>query len=105
MTLWATRARLKEVEKGEFACPHCKRQRLYRYFHVPTYFTLLNIPLFKNGMVADYVECSCCKRQFAPAGVNLTPPEKIFSQLRATQARRPAADGRLKELSSFPRSG
>lgn len=83
MTLWATEARLEEVERGMFACPHCKHERRYRYFHVPTYFTLLSVPLFKNGLVADYVECSRCKRQFAPTGVNLAPSETMLSQVRA----------------------
>lgn len=85
MILWATEARLQEVERGEFFCPHCERQRRYRYFHVPTYFTLLSLPLFKNGLVADYVECSRCKRRFAPVGVSLTPlkPKTGLPQVRA----------------------
>ncbi len=83
MTLWATEARLEEVERGVFSCPQCERQRRYRYFQVPTYFTLLNVRLFKNGLVADYVECRACKRQFAPAGVSLAPSKTMLPQMRA----------------------
>ena len=83
MNLWATEAHLEEVERGEFSCPQCKKVRPYRYFQVPTYFTFLAAPLFKNGLVADYIECFYCKRQFAPSGVSLSPAEPNVPRARA----------------------
>ena len=71
MTLWGSKARLETCDKGNFSCPHCERTRAYRHYRVLSYFTLLAVPLVENGILGDYIECSVCKRQFAPANVTV----------------------------------
>lgn len=79
MTVWGTVARTDTVNEGEFACPHCERRRAYSHVRVASYFAILGIPIHQNGVLADYILCQTCERQFAPTGVDVTQTSLITS--------------------------
>ena len=69
MVLWGTKPRLEVVTRGKFHCPHCQRRRSYQHFRAATYFSVMFVPLYKNGTLADFVECRYCERHFSPSDV------------------------------------
>lgn len=72
MTLWGTVARTETLRESRFACPHCERQRVYSHVRVATYFAVLGFDIYQNGILADYILCQTCEREFAPNGVDVT---------------------------------
>ena len=71
MFLSGTLARTETIDSGDFNCPHCEHPRRYKHVRVANYFSVLKVPLYQNGVLADFVECQTCRRQFAPDGLNL----------------------------------
>lgn len=78
MILLGTVARTETINKGDFQCPHCDSSRKYEHKRIANYFSVLNISLYQNGVLADFVECQTCKRQFAPDGLNLAEIELVL---------------------------
>lgn len=70
MILPGTVARTETIHRGNFNCPHCEQLREYGHVRVTSYFSVLNFPLYRNGVLADFVECQTCSRQFAPDGLD-----------------------------------
>ena len=92
MMLGGTMARTETIRKGEFLCPHCNHPEDYCHVRVATYYHVLRFPLVENGVIADYIECQRCTRQFAPSGVqvdnlilsSLVVPPKEKSAVKVT---------------------
>ncbi len=57
-------ARVKS--SGEFNCPVCTSHNGYKRIEERNYFTVLFLPVYPLGVVADYVQCDKCGYSFAP---------------------------------------
>ena len=104
--LGGTMARTETIRKGEFLCPHCNHPEDYCHVRVATYYHVLRFPLVENGVIADYIECQRCRRQFAPSGVEvdtfmlsslIVPPrEKSAVTLSASRRKKVGKDRRSR---------
>ena len=84
MIFSGTVARTETIDRGEFNCPHCEHSRQYEHIRVASYFSVLGLVLYQNGILSDYIECQTCHRQFAPDGLDLAEEALVLPhQVRA----------------------
>jgi rubredoxin len=88
MLIYGYRNRESEIGTGNFYCPKCETQRLYKFKKITRYFTLFFIPLFPLGTVSQYIECSVCGRTYKP---------EVLSLINST-AGEPATDSTFQNL-------
>jgi len=66
MIIFGMRGVNSTMEKGEFNCPQCESDQMYKHKKVTRFFTLYFIPLIPLGRIGEFVECQNCKGTFIP---------------------------------------
>src|SRR5205085_7504003 len=83
--IWGSRGITSTLDKGEFYCPRCNRDRLpYALKSTRPWFTLYFIPLFPIGGAEKYVECQRCGGTFREEVLDYEPPteaERFLGEL------------------------
>ncbi len=64
MIFFGTRTLTRREDTGEFECPRCGCARNFTLHRVRSYFHIYWIPLFREGIVAEYVRCDSCQHDF-----------------------------------------
>ena len=75
--IFGTRAREVDIEKGEFFCPACNRQRRYARKSIAQYFTLFFIPVLRISNREEYVLCEECEQAYKPTILQYRPPNEM----------------------------
>ncbi|WP_267592820.1 hypothetical protein [Carbonactinospora thermoautotrophica] len=65
--IWGTRVRYRIHAEGEFFCPECGGDRLYRKLLARRWFTLFWIPVIPRRRVWWVVACGECGHHYRPA--------------------------------------
>jgi hypothetical protein len=73
MIIFGTRSRTKDLDSGQFFCPHCQGQRQYVRKEARPYFTLYFLPIFPVGKGGEFVECQTCGRAFESGVLQMAP--------------------------------
>ena len=82
MIIFGTTGITSTKAKGNFICPQCANNRLYKHRKVTRFFTLYFIPLIPLGSAGEYVECQTCKGTFVPRVLD-NDPEKENKKIQA----------------------
>jgi transcription elongation factor Elf1 len=76
MIIFGTRAKTKDLDAGQFFCPHCQEMRQYVRKQARPYFTLYFLPVFPVGKGSEFVECQTCHLAFEPGVLSMKAPER-----------------------------
>ncbi len=74
MLIWGSKGKVKDLESGQFYCPHCGELRPYTHKKIAKYFTLYFIPLFETENKGEFIECGACGQFFPPEVLKVKPP-------------------------------
>ncbi len=86
MIIWGSQGREVELSSGEFHCPNCGSQQVYKHIRFAQYFTLYFIPIFQTQNLGEYVRCQRCELMFKEGvldyqrhagGAGLTKPQNL----------------------------
>ena len=66
MLLFGTRRVTTDSRSGNFTCPQCAAERIYRHRKVSKYFILFGYPLLALHRLGEYIECAHCHSTFLP---------------------------------------
>ncbi len=64
--IFGSEGREKNVDRGEFFCPVCRKMRPYIHKKITQDFTLYFLPIFEMKELDEYVVCEACHRAFPP---------------------------------------
>jgi tellurite resistance protein len=100
MIIFGTRGVTYNHEKGDFFCPVCKGDCLFKHKRVRRFFTLYFIPCIPLDLLGEYIECQDCQGTFDLAVLEFDPraEQKRFQAqfhkaIRETMVQMVIADG------------
>ena len=85
MIFFGSRSRQVKIGEGEFNCPVCNAERVYKHMRTTVYFTLYFIPLFPIRRLGEYITCQACNQAFDMRVLEYKPPsesELLVSQVQ-----------------------
>ena len=82
---FGTRSRVCREDTGKFTCPHCNSETGFTLVRTYSYFHIYWIPLFRQGVLAEHVQCASCRRNF-PVAVLASSATQVDSPFAAGAA-------------------